>query len=82
MRPFLMQIASEGVTIFANGKPEPNYKNLTIANLSKFGQSSSERMRQAIDWAEKASKTSKWSHLDLTRIAAGGQSCGGTEHRL
>jgi hypothetical protein len=36
-------------------------------------------MAQAIDWAEKHKADQKWAHLDTTRIAAGGQSCGGLE---
>jgi hypothetical protein len=44
------------------------------------GQTLNENMMSmAIDWAEKQKPSSQWSHLDLTRIAAGGQSCGGLE---
>jgi len=70
-----MQLASEAITIFATGKPEPKRDNLSIANLGKYGQSSPDWMKQALDGAAKTSKTPEWSHLDLKRVAAGGQSC-------
>jgi hypothetical protein len=37
------------------------------------------QMGLAIDWAEKQKGTKEWGHLDLSKIAAGGQSCGGLE---
>jgi hypothetical protein len=44
------------------------------------GQTLNENMMaEAIDWAEKQKGTKEWGHLDLTKIAAGGQSCGGLE---
>jgi hypothetical protein len=44
------------------------------------GQTHNENMMAAaIDWAEKMKTTKEWDHLDLTKIAAGGQSCGGLE---
>jgi hypothetical protein len=36
-------------------------------------------MKEAIDWMESQTTTSQWSHLDLNKVAAAGQSCGGLE---
>jgi dienelactone hydrolase len=70
MAPILLQFASQGITVFANGPATPKTFEQTInRNL----------MADAIDWAEKAKKTPEWSHLDTSRIATGGQSCGGFE---
>jgi dienelactone hydrolase len=69
-----------GVTIFANG----GLTNPTVApsldDARKAGQTVKENlMAKAIDFAEKQNSSAKWSHLDLTNIAAAGQSCGGME---
>jgi hypothetical protein len=36
-------------------------------------------MKEALDWVESKTSTPQWSHLDMSRVAAAGQSCGGLE---
>jgi hypothetical protein len=80
MYPFLAQLASQGVTIISNGAMN---KDLTKAgfpgNFLQQTQSNHTWMVESLDWAEKAVKRPEWAHLDLTKVAAGGQSCGGLE---
>jgi hypothetical protein len=33
----------------------------------------------ALDWAEKMAGNANWTHLDISRVAAAGQSCGGMQ---
>jgi hypothetical protein len=67
-----------GITVLVNGKPvDP--ETLTYNSLRSHGQSNRTWLKRALDWAETQSKTEKWAHLDLSKVAAGGQSCGGFE---
>ncbi|KAF2674294.1 hypothetical protein BT63DRAFT_408496 [Microthyrium microscopicum] len=79
MAPFLLQIASQGVVVIANGGPEDPSKGSTYQSYGAYGRSSSKFLTTAIDWAEKNAGKGKWAHLDTSRIAAAGQSCGGGE---
>jgi hypothetical protein len=67
---FLLQIASQGILVIADGTPGGSGSSAdTGAQLIK-----------AIDWAEKENEQpcSKYYHkLDLTKVAVSGQSCGG-----
>jgi hypothetical protein len=36
-------------------------------------------MATALDWAERQKDSKEWGHLDMNRVAAAGQSCGGME---
>jgi hypothetical protein len=75
----LIQVASQGITVISNGAVEKNNTHLTYNNLRAYPQSKREDMKIALDWAENQSTTAEYSHFDLTRVAAGGQSCGGFE---
>lgn len=79
MAPFLIQLASNGLVVIANGGPEDPAKGGTFASYGTYGRSSSKSLTDSIDWATKMSSDPKWAHIDLTRIAAAGQSCGGFE---
>jgi hypothetical protein len=79
MAPFLTQIASHGITIISNGAVEPNNTKLTYNSLRSYPQSKREDMKIALDWAGKQASTSEYSHFDLSKVGAGGQSCGGFE---
>jgi hypothetical protein len=79
MAPFLLDIASHGFTILADGAIEKDNKGLNYNSLLSRPRSTSAYMKAALDWAEKQSGTGEWAHLDVKRIAAGGQSCGGME---
>jgi dienelactone hydrolase len=79
MAPFLLQVASQGIVVIANGDPEDPKKGGTYASYGTYGKSTSKFLTDAIDWAEKNTGSPKWQHIDTSRIAAAGQSCGGTE---
>jgi hypothetical protein len=79
MAPFLIQVASQGITIISNGAAERNNSRLTYNSLRTYPQSKREDMKIALDWAEKQASTANYGHFDLSRVAAGGQSCGGFE---
>ncbi|KAL3459375.1 Alpha/Beta hydrolase protein [Aspergillus heterothallicus] len=68
--PFLTEIASHGYLVLASGPPNGT------------GMTSSQMMRDAILWASaKASSAcgGVYAHVDASRIAVAGQSCGGLE---
>jgi dienelactone hydrolase len=79
MAPFLLQLASQGIVVIANGDPEDPKKGGTFASYGAYGRSTSKFLIESIDWAQKNVGESKWEHIDTSRIAAAGQSCGGTE---
>jgi dienelactone hydrolase len=79
MAPFLLQLASQGLVVIANGSPEDPAKGGTFASYGTYGRSSSKSLTDSIDWATKVRSEPKWAHIDITRIAAAGQSCGGFE---
>ena len=56
-----------------------NNSKLTYNSLRTYPQSKREDMKIALDWAEKQASNPNYSHFDLSRVAAGGQSCGGLE---
>jgi len=82
MAPLLLELASHGVTVISNGIA-PKDRSAAPPSLMQAlanGQTQKENlMGHAIDWAEKQKGNPQWAHLDLTKIAAGGQSCGGME---
>jgi hypothetical protein len=75
-------LINPGVTVLSNGVA-PKSKAAEVPSLMQAlaaGQTLNEnQMGLAIDWAEKRKGTKEWGHLDLSKIAAGGQSCGGLE---
>jgi dienelactone hydrolase len=79
MAPFLIEIASQGITVISNGAAELNNSKLTYNSLRTYPQSKREDMKIALDWAERQAANPNYSHFDLSRVAAGGQSCGGFE---
>ena len=78
MAPFLLQLASQGVVVITNGAPGAGGAG-NFASFGKSGQSSYKSLLSSIDWVAKNAGMGKWVHLDSTRIAAAGQSCGGGE---
>jgi hypothetical protein len=77
MAPFLLQVASQGVVVIATGPKEDPAKGGTFGSYGTYGQVEPKAMLTAVDWAEKAASDPKWAHIDTSRIAAAGQSCGG-----
>jgi len=67
-----------GFTVIANGK-FVGQKELTFQNLFSYGQTDKNWQKRALDWAEKAATTKKYSYFDVKKVATGGQSCGGSE---
>jgi dienelactone hydrolase len=78
MAPFLLQVASQGIVVLANGPPQ-NGGTGDFASFGTVGQAPKGAMGKAIEWAEQNKGKGKWAHLDTSRIAAAGQSCGGGE---
>ena len=78
-RYFLMNFASYGYFIVANGPPENAYHPEELEGLV---DPQPQKLIDAIDWAEKANEdpdSKYYDRLDPTRIVAMGQSCGGGE---
>lgn len=67
---FLGQVASHGVMLIASGPA-------TGGSISK--QTTAKMMTDSIDWIKQAAGKGNYTHVDATRIAAWGQSCGGLE---
>jgi hypothetical protein len=79
-QPYLTEIASHGYLVLANGPPVGGPPK-TVADMGKLmtlGQNKISDLQASIDWALKGNG-SKYGNIDTTKIAAGGQSCGGTE---
>lgn len=66
---FLVEIASYGYVIAADGTPTGN---------SGSQQSKVQDMRDSLDWVF-AGKASKYGNVDLTKVTTAGHSCGGLE---
>lgn len=66
---FLGQVASHGVMLIASG-------SLGKGTLT---QTTAQTMADSIDWAKEVAGKDNYTHVDATRIAAWGQSCGGLE---
>jgi dienelactone hydrolase len=81
----LTEIASHGYIVVANGAPitestTPKGAAFDWAGIFKTGfkQSSVKQMTDAVDWVTKGG-ASKYGNIDVTKIAVGGQSCGGLQ---
>ncbi len=77
MMPFLVQVASQGIVVIANGAPG----NVT-ATFDSFGtapHTSAKDLTSAIDWAVANAGKGNYAHMDASRLGAAGQSCGGLE---
>jgi hypothetical protein len=46
---------------------------------SNLGNPQAENQKLALDWVTKNAGKGKWAHIDASRLAVGGQSCGGLE---
>ena len=68
-RNFLLELASYGYLIAADGPP---------TGLTRGTQSKIQDMRDSVDWAAKGGG-SKYGTIDLSKIATAGHSCGGLE---
>jgi hypothetical protein len=80
MAPFLLQLASQGIVVIANGAPGANGTgSFTSFNPFTIGQSSYKSLLSSLDWVDENAGKGEWAHLDKSRIAAAGQSCGGGE---
>jgi hypothetical protein len=66
---FLNEIASHGFVVIANGAPTGG---------SASGTKGTD-LPDAIDWVHKNAGSGKWAHVDKSKIAAAGQSCGGVQ---
>ncbi|KAF2395716.1 hypothetical protein EJ06DRAFT_540240 [Trichodelitschia bisporula] len=66
---FLTEIASHGFVVIANGDP----------NGSLLSGTTAKDIPDAIEWVYQNAGTGNWTHLDKTRLAAAGQSCGGIQ---
>jgi dienelactone hydrolase len=78
MAPFLIQLASQGVVVIANGPPRANGTG-TFAEFGTVGRSTYKNLLSSLDWVDANAGKGEWAHVDGTRIAAAGQSCGGGE---
>jgi hypothetical protein len=78
MAPFLLQLASQGITVIANGPPLAGGSG-DFASFGTAGRSSYKSLLSSLDWVDQNAGKGKWAHLDSSRIAAAGQSCGGGE---
>jgi dienelactone hydrolase len=79
-QPYLTEIASHGYLVLANGPPVggPPKSVTDVGKLLTLGQNKISDLQSSIDWALNGNG-SKYGNIDTTRVAAGGQSCGGTE---
>jgi dienelactone hydrolase len=85
-RNLLLEIASHGYVIAADGNPAPPHPPGTPAQTSGVGlgsmssggrQSTWQDMKNSIDWALAGGAGGKFGALDIDRIATAGHSCGG-----
>jgi dienelactone hydrolase len=90
----LTEIASHGYIAIANGAPASlpgqapmaggfNFSSIISGlfgggKMPVFKSSSVAQMTQAVDWVSKGG-ANKYGNIDITKIAAGGQSCGGLQ---
>lgn len=65
---FLLEIASYGIVVVANGVPG-----------GAGGSTNAQTMTASIDWATNNAGQGNWANMDASRIAAAGMSCGGIE---
>ena len=66
---FLGQVASYGVLVIAGGKPGKGAPDGTTINA--------QNLKDGIDWAVRNAGTGNYTHVDASRLAIWGQSCGG-----
>jgi hypothetical protein len=79
---FLTEIASYGFIAIANGAPKKTWGSagggINIA-ATQGEKTRANQLTEAIDSVEKGAAGGKYSEVDMAKIGAGGQSCGGVE---
>jgi hypothetical protein len=78
MAPFLMRVASQGLTVIANGAIANNSR-LMYESLSSYPCCQPTDMKIAFEWAAKQALDAKYGHFDLSKLAAARQSCSSFE---
>jgi len=77
---FLTEIASHGFMIIASGAPSKPWGGSGKGGGGLGGEKSRAIwLTQGLDWAEKGADGGKFGQVDMTKVAAAGQSCGGVE---
>ncbi|KAE9971716.1 hypothetical protein EG328_005445 [Venturia inaequalis] len=81
----LTELSSHGILIIATGSPKtpwgtpiPNYTS-TLLSPTSSDKSRAIQLTEAIDWAFRGAAEGKYGSVDLDRVGAAGQSCGGVE---
>jgi len=77
MMPFLAQLASQGIVVIANGSP--GNVTATFESFETAPRTTAKALTDAIDWAVANAGKGSYGHMDASRLAAAGQSCGGLE---
>ncbi|TID21600.1 cellulose-binding family ii [Venturia nashicola] len=79
-RGFLGEIASHGALLIATGPAAPDLDTHPRSNRSTGGsQPNPGALTQAIDWVVANAGKGLYAHVDSSRLAVWGQSCGGLE---
>lgn len=77
MFPFLIQLASQGVVVIANGAP--GNVTASFGDYASAAQDSSYDLTDAINWAVANAGKGNYTHMTTSKLLAAGQSCGGVE---
>jgi hypothetical protein len=72
-----MQLASQAIVVIAQGAP--GNATASYDSYATVPHSTASMLIDAIDWASANAGKGNWSHLDASRVAVAGQSCGGLE---
>jgi len=79
---FLTEIASHGFMIVANGDPKVEWGKAGAASLVSANEGDKTRavqLTQSVDWAVSGAAGGKYGEVDMSNVAAAGQSCGGVQ---
>jgi hypothetical protein len=93
---FLMEIASHGFIVIADGAPAAASSSTSTSSsgggtlsslpgslqMLSSGISTAKDQLDAVKWVVQSDKTAKYGNVDLDNIAAAGQSCGGIMCKL
>jgi hypothetical protein len=93
---FLMEIASHGFIVIADGAPAAASSSTSTSSsgggtlssllgslqMLSSGVSTAKDQLDAVKWVVQSEKTAKYGNVDLENIAAAGQSCGGIMCKL
>jgi dienelactone hydrolase len=72
---FLREVASHGFMAIANGAPA----GTAGGGMRMGGQTKMTAMAESLNWTMKGGSDGKFGQVDSSKIAVGGQSCGGLE---